>query len=160
MRTRKLYFLVLIAITLTGCSVVMATQQPSRKDLSVLTTGVDRPRVISELGPPISSGEKDGSKTDIHSFKQGYSQGAKVGWTLFHGVADVFTLGLWEVVGTPVEAVATGTDMRVQVFYDKDDRVKEIKCFQGQEKLAEATGGRSGTPNMPTESMVAPEQKN
>jgi hypothetical protein len=33
------------------------------------------------------------------------------------------TLGLWEVVGTPIEAIATGTDMTVVVTYDENDRV-------------------------------------
>ncbi len=34
----------------TGCSVIMATQQPGKKNLSVLSEGVNRSQVIAELG--------------------------------------------------------------------------------------------------------------
>jgi hypothetical protein len=46
---------------------------------------------------------------------------------MFHGVADVFSLGLWEVVSTPGEMIFSGTDMKIEVRYDKDDKVKSVK---------------------------------
>ncbi len=66
---------------------------------------------------------------------QGYSDGAKVGRAALHAAADVFTLGLWEVVGTPIEAVADGSEVQVEVFYDAEDNVKEVKALKGEEKL-------------------------
>lgn len=132
---KKLSILCLIAIFITGCSVVMATRQPTRKDFSVLSKGTDRSRVVSELGTPLTTEVKDGKRTDVFSVRQGYSTGAKAGRAIFHGVADVFTLGLWEVVGTPVEAVASGTEVKVGVCYDKDDRVTEIITYAGKEKV-------------------------
>ena len=108
----------------SGCSVVLAAKQPDAKDMSVLKEGAPRSHVIAALGAPAWSGEKDGAKADMFSFKQGYSTGAKVGRAFFHGVADVFTLGLWEVVGTPIEMIASGTDTRVEVIYDREERVK------------------------------------
>jgi hypothetical protein len=110
-------------------------EQPGRKDLSVLSKGTDRSRIVSELGSPLTTEVKDGKRTDVFSVRQGYSTGAKAGRAIFHGVADVFTLGLWEVVGTPVEAVASGTDVKVGVCYDKDDRVAEIITYTGKEKV-------------------------
>ena len=80
---------------------------------------------------------KDGKREDIFYVKQGYSTGAKAGRAIFHGVADVFTLGLWEVVGTPVEAVASGTDVKVAVFYDSSDKVETIETYSGKEKVDE-----------------------
>jgi hypothetical protein len=135
---KGLSLLCLLLIFFTGCSVVMATQQPSRKDFSVLTKGVDRSRVVAELGTPLTTEVKDGKRTDVFAVRQGYSTGSKVGRALFHGVADVFTLGLWEVVGTPVEAIASGTDVKVGVCYDKNDRVEEIITYSGKEKVDEA----------------------
>jgi hypothetical protein len=127
--------LCLLVVFISGCSVVMATQQPTRKDFSVLSKGTDRSRVVSELGAPLTTEVKDGKRTDVFSVRQGYSTGAKAGRAIFHGVADVFTLGLWEVVGTPVEAVASGTEVKVGVCYDKDDRVTEIITYTGKEKV-------------------------
>ncbi len=130
--------LVMAICLVSGCSIIMATQQPGRKNLAVLTEGVDRSQVIAELGQPLTTETKNGTKEDTFAFKQGYSTGAKVGRAVFHAAADVFTCGLWEVVGTPVEAIASGTDVKTKVYYDKDDKVMKVTTFAGQEKVAEA----------------------
>ena len=113
-------------LAMTGCSPVMAARQPGDKDLTVLREGTPRHVLIGEFGAPASSEVKDGIRTDIFAFRQGYSTGARVGRTVLHAVFDVFTLGLWEVVGTPVEAGFSGSDMSVQVTYDPDDKVKTV----------------------------------
>ena len=136
---KKVWILSFLLVLVTGCSVVMATQQPGRKDLSVLSKGVERSRVIAELGSPLITDVVDGKKQDVFAFKQGYSTGAKAGRAVFHGVADVFTLGLWEVVGTPAEAVFHGSEVKVRVLYDKDDKVDSILTYAGKEKEDEAT---------------------
>lgn len=134
-RPERLYLFPLLLLFIAGCSVVMATQQPGRKDLSVLTKGVDRTRVIGELGTPLATEVKDGKKTDVFNVRQGYSTGAKAARAIFHGVADVFTLCLWEVVGTPFEAVASGTDVKVSVCYDTNGKVAEVITYAGKEKV-------------------------
>jgi hypothetical protein len=45
---------------------------------------------------------------------------------VFHGVADFFTLGLWEVVATPTESMLSGDEMAFQVRYDGDERIDEV----------------------------------
>ncbi len=127
---RRLALLCLIPL-LIGCSPVMAARQPDAKDLGVLAGGVPRAQVIAELGAPVWSETKDGVKTDIFAFTQGYSTGAKVSRTIVHAVFDVFTLGLWEVVGTPIEAIASGTKTKIQVTYDEQDRVKTVTKIEG-----------------------------
>jgi len=104
----------------------MAARQPGKKDMNVLSAGMPRDAVIAELGPPVQTEVENGKKTDIFKFVQGYSQGNKTLRTLGHGVADVFTLGLWEVVGTPAEATFHGTDMAVKVTYDPGDKVEQV----------------------------------
>ena len=39
---------------------------------------------------------------------------------------DVLTLGLWKVVGTPIEGVQ-GETYHATITYDRDDKVVEIK---------------------------------
>ena len=73
---------------------------------------------------------KDGKKVDVYSFRQGYSTGVKTSRAVFHGVADVFSLGLWEVVGTPTEMIASGHDIKVEITYDKDDRVEQANYLK------------------------------
>lgn len=130
----------------TGCSVYMAAHQPSAKNLSVLDPGTPRSQVIAELGAPVWSGEKDGNKADLFTFTQGYSTGAKVARALFHGTADVFSLGLWEVVSTPGEAIFSGTDVKVEVAYDEKDQVKSVRNIgkdDDQKKGASPESGRN-----------------
>lgn len=128
-RQSKLVVIVLSmlgALLLAGCSVVMATKQPGKKDLTVFKPGTERDVVVGEIGAPVSSEKLEGGgRKDIFTFIQGYSSGAKASRALFHGAADVFTLGLWEAVGTPIEASFDGKKITVRVIYDANDRVKE-----------------------------------
>jgi hypothetical protein len=67
---------------------------------------------------------------DVFSFTQGYSKGAKTGRAVFHGAADVLTLGLWEVVGTPTEAVFDGRQVAFEVTYDASEKVEKVVTLQ------------------------------
>ncbi|MCC6922624.1 MAG: hypothetical protein IT525_06105 [Nitrosomonas sp.] len=82
--------------------------------------------LLGEFGSPIVSEDREGRKIEIFRFIQGYSTGVKTGRVIFHSVADVFTLGLWEVVGMPTETVFSGSEMAFQVSYDDDDQVDEV----------------------------------
>lgn len=115
-----------------GCAVFMAARQPSKKDLSVLSLGTPRGMLLAELGQPTITDTRDGKKVDVFSFTQGYSKPAKAARAVFHGAADVFTLGLWEVVGTPTEAVFDGTKMAFEVTYDGNDQVENVADIRKQ----------------------------
>ena len=139
-KERKMRFIaallaMLIFIPMSGCSPFMALKQPDKKDLNVLNKGTPRSLVISELGQPAFTETKDSVRSDFFVFVQGYSSGAKASRAVFHGAADVMTFGLWEVVGTPVEAVADGTKVKVEVFYDARDRVDYIQVLEGDDQL-------------------------
>ncbi len=124
----------LVSATL-GCSIGKAAKQPGLKDLSVLDKGTPRGRVISELGKPTFSEEQDGKTVDWYQFVQGYHAATKVGRALFHAAADVFTLGLWELVANPIEDTATGTEMSVEVRYDEYEKVETTVVHKGKSEL-------------------------
>lgn len=127
--TYKLLAMFLFAPVLvlsSGCSVFMAAKQPDKKNVELFRAGTSRSMILGEFGPPAASEARDGKKYEIFKFIQGYSMGTKAGRALFHGAADVVTLGLWEVVGTPAEAVFSGDEMAYEVSYDKDDRVDQV----------------------------------
>ena len=119
----------LILFTASGCSVFMAAKQPDAKDLTVLEKGTPRGLVIAELGAPRYTEKEGEGKIDVFKFTEGYSKGAKVGRALFHGAADVLTLGLWEVVGTPTEMYFSGDQMTVKVTYDHKDKIKAAEIL-------------------------------
>lgn len=122
--------LLFCVVSCMGCSVFMAAKQPPKKNLNVFEKGTSRTDVLAELGAPVVTEQKDGKKVDLFKFRQGYTKGVKVSRAVFHGVADVFTLGLWEVVGTPTEMIADGKEMKVEVQYDKDDKVEQTTMLE------------------------------
>ncbi len=109
-----------------GCSVFMAAKQPGELNVKLFRVGTPRSVLLAEFGLPIASEMRDGKKFEIFKFTQGYSAGAKAGRAVFHGAADVFTLGLWEVVGTPTEGVFSGDELAYEVSYDENNRVDAV----------------------------------
>jgi hypothetical protein len=63
---------------------------------------------------------------EVFSFVQGYRKGVKIARTIGHGAADVMTLGLWEVAGTPTEATLNGHRVAYEVTYDTSDRIEQV----------------------------------
>jgi len=124
------------SLTITGCSVHSAMNQPSKKDVSVFNRGTPRFEVIGEVGEPVDTQKNDdGTITDTYSFIQGYSKGAKAGRALGHGLMDVATLGLWEIIGSPTEAIASGDKVVVRVKYDKTKLVDRVTAIKGKDEL-------------------------
>ena len=54
------------------------------------------------------------------------------GRALGHGALDLFTLGLWEIAGTPIEAMQ-GETYTLTVEYDKSDKVPKVYTGEGQQ---------------------------
>jgi len=108
----------------------MAAKQPPKKNLGVLKEGTPRSLLLAEFGQPVATETKDGKRVDVFSFTQGYSKGAKAGRALFHGAADVFTLGLWEVFATPTEGIFDGKKLAFEVTYDASDKVEKVITLQ------------------------------
>jgi outer membrane protein assembly factor BamE (lipoprotein component of BamABCDE complex) len=141
---RRLRLLATLGVFITlaqgsiGCSVYMAANQPEKKDVGVLKPGTTRSAVLAEFGTPIETSMRNGARVDIFTFTQGYSSAEKGARAVLHGAADVLTLGLWEVAGTPIEGYASGTKVSVEITYDREERVVKVVPLRGQEVLAEA----------------------
>ena len=118
--------LALAVLGATGCSPVLAAKQPSRKDIALLSPGIPRNMVLAELGQPVATETRNGKRVEVFSFVQGYRKGVRVGRTIGHGAADVMTLGLWEIVGTPTEATLNGHRVAYEVTYDASDRIEQV----------------------------------
>jgi hypothetical protein len=110
----------------SGCSVYMAAKQPAKKNLTVLKPGTPRSSVLAELGAPRSSRLVDLLRKDWFVFTQGYSKEARAGRAFAHGTLDIATSGLWELAGTPTEALLNGKKMSFEVTYDHLDRVLSV----------------------------------
>jgi S1-C subfamily serine protease len=115
---------VCMSFALASCSVGMALSGKKDPNLGMIRQGSTRGEVELELGTPTSSvTHEDGKRTDAYEYELGNepSTGRAIAW----GVLDVFTLGLWELAGTPIEALQ-GTKYRMTILYGPDNRVISI----------------------------------
>lgn len=120
-RIRNSSLAILSALLLSACSVGMALNGQNDPDLSVVKKDVHRTDVEMQLGTPIQiNTAPNGQITAIYEYEVGREP--STGRAVAHGVMDVLTLGIWEVVGTPVE-VLKGDKLYLIVIYDKNGRL-------------------------------------
>jgi len=128
--------LVLAVVTqlAAGCSVGMALHGEQQRDLSTLQVGAERSQVETTLSAPASEVPlPDGRTQCTYFFEVGNEPSA--GRAVAHGVMDVLTLGVWELVGTPIEATQ-GDDMQVVVIYDAASKVETFHVTERETKSA------------------------
>lgn len=95
--------LVLLSISLTACSVVMASRNGgvAPKKLAMCRA---RSCLIAAGATPIESVKNKQGKRLSETFRADMPTGSAARAAM-HGLLDVSTLGIWEVAGTPIEAV-------------------------------------------------------
>ena len=109
---------------LSACSVGMAMSGEEDPNVGVMQTGSSRLDVERELGSPHSSRVlDDGGLEAIYQYELGNEPSA--GRALAHGALDVLTLGLWEVIGTPVEGIQ-GEEYEAVIVYNADGIVQSV----------------------------------
>ena len=120
------FHILLASLLLAGCSVGMAMSGKPDPNLSALDVGQSRDVVILNLGQPTKTLIADNKRTDVFVLERGNEQ--SVGRAAGHAVMDLLTLGIWEVVGTPIEGFA-GDTITLQIEYDEEDKVRNVKTL-------------------------------
>ena len=115
-------------VVLQGCSVGMAMSGKPEPNIGVLEVGTKRDIVLLNLGQPTKTFAKEGIRTDVFHLERGNQP--STGRAMGHAAMDVLTLGLWEVVGTPIEGFS-GDTFTVSIEYDADERVTNINTTPG-----------------------------
>jgi hypothetical protein len=110
----------------------MAGKKQTRKDLSVIRIGGNRDDIVQVLGAPyMSTRTEDGGVKDVYKIVE--NAGTKETKTLAivgHTTMDVVTLGLWEIVGTPLE-IATQEEATVFIlYYDSDYKLSHYEAIK------------------------------
>jgi hypothetical protein len=110
---------------LAGCSVGMAMSGDKNPDIGAIRIGSTRGEVEMHLGSPMRTNAGQGdTRTDVYEYEIGNEPSA--GRAVAHGVMDVLTLGIWEIAGTPIEAIQ-GEKYEATVTYDEQDRVSNVR---------------------------------
>ena len=123
-RRRPGLVLLALLLPLGGCSVGMALSGKEPPDLSYCTVGEGRSDIELEVGPPLTVEDlPDGSQVCTYEYEVGGEVSPER--AIVHGSLDVVTFGLWELVGTPLEA-GQGQTYRMTVIYDPDGAAREV----------------------------------
>ena len=80
-----------------------------------------------KLGPEILDKKEngDGSRTEIYRVKRARGSSTR---SFTHGVLSLGTLGIWNVVGTPIEGLMSSDEFIVfRVFYDAKEQAKKVE---------------------------------
>ena len=127
---RQLVAGALMVSMLSGCSIYMAASQPQAKKISLFKVGTPKSLLMAEFGTPQAKITRKGKEYEIYAFETGSHTGVKAAKVGAYAVANVFTLGLWEVVGTPLETLIRSTDMAYEVSFDKNDLVDHVAVLK------------------------------
>ena len=125
---RRCMMLMLVALgivpLLSGCSVGMALSGQKEPNLAVCRIGANRSDMEVQLGQPTAvKSLADGGQACSYEYQ--VENAPSAGRAVAHGAMDVLTFGLWEAVGTPVEALQ-GKKYKMTVTYGPDGKAKEI----------------------------------
>jgi len=131
-----LCIVILVFFTLlAGCSAYLAVNQPPKKDLSILKEGTSREYLLAVFGAPVFSEKRAERRFEIFAFYKGSALGWNESRAVFHVAADVFSLGLWEIVGIPIELIIKGDMLAAKVIYDENDRIISSEIYGAPNKF-------------------------
>lgn len=121
----KLIIASIAFLAITGCSVNEALTQSAPANLEGIGVGTPRQVVISQIGAPkMTDTDRSGKKQDYFEFQSGMHEGTKARAILYLA-ADVFTIGLAELIFWPLELTALKEDAcTAQATYDGDLKIE------------------------------------
>ncbi len=121
MRNLLISMLSLSTLAFSGCSTVMEAKRPQAVNLRKFVVGERRFDVVAELGEPTGSERDGGNSCDVYKlYTHGVGKAGKAAIIVGEGAADVFTIGLFEIVATPAEAVTRNNIHTVMFCYSAD----------------------------------------
>ncbi len=120
----KFLFILVPPITFWGCSVFMAASGSQTPNLHVLEPGTSKKRIEQELGKPIRQRRLRWDNEATYQFFT--NDEPNYGRATSYAVLAGFTMGLSEVITSPLEAVQ-GDRHEIVVTYNRFNRLKNFK---------------------------------
>ena len=124
----KNIFLFLVTIIssfiLTGCSINMAASGKENPKVEEIKPGTLKSVVEAQLGKHVNI-QKNADGSFVAEYFYEMNDLPDPNRAAAYGAMDVMTLGLWELVGTPLEA--SRTDLKkIKIEFNRQHRVKKI----------------------------------
>lgn len=115
-------------LLLTGCSAYLEATRPDPVNLQNFYVGMSRIDVVAKLGTPAGSVADANQNCDVYRLyttgPAGVGKGAIAAGEV---AADIYTLGLAEIVTTPTEAATRNAQHTVLFCYARDNTLGEIR---------------------------------
>lgn len=124
---KNLIVLMLGLTLLSSCSVVMAAKKDGTS-IEKVQGARTRAQILS-TGPLVISSEYNecSELVEVYQFQKPRGSAARA---FMHGALDISTCGLWEVIGTPIEACQNEKEFYViRITYDQNDIVKLVELM-------------------------------
>jgi hypothetical protein len=136
-----------LALCLGGCGPILEATRDTPVNLDHIAVGESRVNVMADLGAPVSTVKNAGNDCDVYKLcTEGPGAAGKGAIAAGEVVADVFTLGLTELIFTPVEAATRGCLHTVMACYGPDNKLANLS-------VSEEPASDTGTP---TQSAAKP----
>ena len=121
----------LLGFCLSGCGAVLEATRDTPVNLDKVAVGESRVNVIADLGAPVSTVKNGANDCDVYKLcTEGPGAAGKGAIAAGEVVADVFTLGLTELIFTPVEAATRGCLHTVMACYGPDNKLTNISVSE------------------------------
>jgi hypothetical protein len=134
----------------------MEANRPDPVNLQQFSVGERRFDVMSKLGPPQAS-EMDGiDSCDMYKLvTHGVSRAGKAAIMIGEAAADVYTLGLAEIVATPAEGATKNIPHNVVFCYSEQKTLDSI-TEAGPKGLVVVLGSPKHEASAPSDALAAP----
>jgi hypothetical protein len=120
-----------------GCSTVMEAERPSATNLSEFSSGQRHVDVVAKLGTATGKVDDAGLSCEVYKLHtKGTNMAGKTGIIVTEAAADLFTLGLAEVILTPAQAASKAGVHTVLFCYDGTDTLHKIRDAGVERPLA------------------------
>ncbi len=121
---RMTILIVMLACLTQGCAASMAAQGQNGPDINVVKRQETRADMERMLGLPVETLQTSGDEiVELYTVEARTEPSAAR--AAGHATADLFTFGLWEFVGGPIEGYK-GRRQRVVVTYNENDEVLAV----------------------------------
>jgi hypothetical protein len=115
-------------LSCSGCSILMAMSGTPEPNFDAFQVGSTRQQVEEQLRGPVSSEVlPDGKRVSTYHYEMGNAPNGHR--ALMNAYIDFYTLGIWELPATIIEAMM-GHDEESRIVYGPDDRVLEIHGYR------------------------------
>ena len=117
----------ILMLAAAACSPVMEATRPTPTDISQFAVGENRMQVVGVLGAPTAEVKDGDHSCDVYKlYTRGPGDVSKGAIAAGEVVADVFTLGLTEIIFTPVEAGTRNAKHTVTICYDESGKMLSL----------------------------------